>query len=51
MYTEADFNEAAELIISETIKVDDLITKMSFEKCQEAFELPSDKRVKVVLVN
>ena len=51
LYTEADFNEAAELIISETIKVDDLITKMSFEKCQEAFELPSDKRVKVVLVN
>lgn len=50
LYTEEDFSEAAELILSEKIKVEDMITRMPFDKCQEAFEVPSDSRMKVILL-
>lgn len=51
LYTENDFDEAAKLIIRDQIKVEDLITKMSFTECQKAFEIPSGKAVKTIIIN
>lgn len=49
LYTEEDFNEAAELILSGKIEVEDMILMMPFDKCQEAFEVPSAGRMKVII--
>ncbi len=51
LYTENDFDEAAKLIIRDQIKVEDLITKMSFDECQQAFETPSGKAIKTIIVS
>lgn len=49
LYTTEEFFQSANLILNNNIKVDDIITVMSFDSVQKAFEVPSSDRVKIVL--
>ncbi len=51
LYTKKEFQQAMALLRAGQIFGNDLITSMRFEDCQEAFSLPSNQRIKVVLWN
>lgn len=49
LYTEQDFAEAADLICNKRIFVEDMMQIMPFEQYRNAFEMPSEQRIKVIL--